>query len=331
MTSGTGAIGAGRRPVPARPVARRRPWAHADSAYQGLLGACALFVFLVAALIVYESSRGAQLSLRTFGWQFFVSTTWDPVAEKFGALPYVYGTLVTSAIAMLLAVPLGIGAAVFLSELAPPRIGEGVAFVVDLLASIPSIVYGLWGLFVLAPILRSAVEPWLIQHLGFLPLFTGPPFGIGILNAGVVLAIMVLPTVVSISREVLLATPRSLREAALALGSTRSEAIAVAVDAARPGILGAVILALGRALGETMAVTMVIGNTNRISTSLLAPGSTMASVIANEFTEATGALYLSALIEVALVLFALTLVVNAAARLLVHLATGGRRDVAGAA
>jgi len=318
-------------PAPARPMARSRPWAHADRAYQGLLGACALFVFLVAALIVFESTRGAQLSLRTFGWQFLVSTTWDPVAEKFGALPYVYGTLVSSAIAMLLAVPLGIGAAVFLSELAPRRVGEGVAFVVDLLASIPSIVYGLWGLFVLAPLLRTAIEPWLIRHLGFLPLFTGYPFGIGMLDAGIVLAIMVLPTVVSISREILLATPRSLREAALALGSTRAEAIAVAVDAARPGILGAVILALGRALGETMAVTMVIGNTNRISASLLAPGSTMASVIANEFTEATGTLYLSALIEVALVLFALTLVVNAAARLLVHLATGGRRDVAGAA
>ena len=232
---------------------------------------------------------------------------------------------------MVLAVPLGLGTAVFLAELAPRRVGDAVAFLVELLASIPSIVYGIWGLFVLAPFLRGAIEPWLVEHLGFLPLFQGFPFGIGMLNAGIVLAVMVLPTIVSLSREILLATPRTLREASLALGSTRAEAIGVALDAARPGILGAVILALGRALGETMAVTMVIGNSNRISASLLAPGSTMASVIANEFTEATGELYLSALVEIALVLFVLTLLVNAVARLLVHWATGGRRDVAGAA
>src|SRR5258706_166694 len=192
-------------------------------------------------------------------------------------------------------------------------------------------VFGVGGLIVVEPFLRGFVEPWLAHHLGFLPLFQGFPFGIGMLNAGIVLAVMIVPTIVSISREVLLAMPRSLREAALALGATRAEAIGVTVDVARPGILGAVILALGRALGETMAVTMVIGNTNRISASLLAPGATMASVIANEFTEATGKIYLSALFEVALVLFALTLVLNAAARLLVHAATGGRRDVAGAA
>jgi phosphate transport system permease protein len=206
-----------------------------------------------------------------------------------------------------------------------------VAFVVEMLASIPSIVYGLWGVFVLAPWLRGAIEPWLVAHLGFLPLFRGFPFGLGMLNAGLVLAIMVLPTIVSLTREILLATPRTLREAALALGATRAEAIAVSVEAARPGILGAVILALGRALGETMAVTMVIGNTNRISLSLLAPGATMASVIANEFTEATGKLHLSALIEIALLLFVMTLVVNGLARLLVYWTFGARRDVAAAA
>lgn len=318
-------------PWPARGRGGARRRALADRAYGGLLTSAALFVFVVAALIVYESARGAGLSVRTFGWGFFTSTEWDPVRDTYGALPYIYGTLVSSALAMVLAVPLGLGTAVFLAELAPRRVGDAVAFLVELLASIPSIVYGIWGLFVLAPFLRGAIQPWLVEHLGFLPLFQGFPFGIGMLNAGIVLAVMVLPTIVSLSREILLATPRTLREASLALGSTRAEAIGVALDAARPGILGAVILALGRALGETMAVTMVIGNSNRISASLLAPGSTMASVIANEFTEATGELYLSALVEIALVLFVLTLLVNAVARLLVHWATGGRRDVAGAA
>jgi phosphate transport system permease protein len=323
-------------PAPLAPPLRRSARAAAASAladalYPRILGAVALGVFAVVALIVFETAQGALPSVREFGWRFLASTDWDPVAERFGALPYLYGTLVSSALALLLAVPLGIGTAVFLAEIAPRGIGGVVAFVVELLASIPSIVYGMWGLFVLAPFLRSLVEPWLVRHLGFLPLFQGFPFGIGMLNAGIVLAIMILPTVTAISREVLLAMPRSLREAALALGATRAEAIGVTVDVARPGILGAVILALGRALGETMAVTMVIGNTNRISASLLAPGATMASVIANEFTEATGALHLSALIEIALVLFAVTVVVNGAARLLVLWTTGGRRDVAGAA
>ena len=288
-------------------------------------------MFAVLVLIVFETARGALPSIRAFGWRFLVSTEWDPVTDKFGALPYVYGTLVTSALAMLLAVPPCVGAAVYLAEMASHRVGEALSFLVELLASIPSIVYGIWGLFILSPWLRTTIEPFLIARFGFLPLFRGFPFGIGMLNAGIVLAIMVAPTIVSISREILLSTPRTLPEAALALGSTKAEAIAVTLDAARPGILGAVILALGRALGETMAVTMVIGNTNRISASLLAPGSTMASVIANEFTEATGKLYLSALFEIALVLFAITLLLNAGARALMHWATGGRRDVAGAA
>jgi phosphate transport system permease protein len=316
-------------------VAARRRWRPAwltpDAVYERLVAALALLVFVVAALIVYEAARGAGPSLRAFGWRFLVSTDWDPVAEKFGALPYLYGTLVSSALALLLSLPLGLGCAVFLAELAPPRLGDVVSFVVELLATIPSIVYGIWGVFVLAPWLRALVEPWLVAHLGFLPLFQGFPFGIGMLNAGIVLGVMIAPTIISLSREILLATPAHLREAALALGATRAESIAITLEAARPGIVGAVILALGRALGETMAVTMVIGNASRISPSLLSPGATMASVIANEFTEATGKLHLAALVEIALVLFALTVVVNAVARLLVLWAAGGARDAAAAA
>ncbi|HLQ67295.1 MAG TPA: phosphate ABC transporter permease subunit PstC [Candidatus Limnocylindrales bacterium] len=302
-----------------------------DHVYRALLVGAAGLVFVVVALIVYEVVRGALPSIRAIGWGFLVRTEWDPVQDHFGALPYLYGTLVSSFLALLMAVPLGIGSAVYLAELAGRRLSAIVSFVMELLAAIPSIVFGIWGLFVLAPFLRTLVEPWLSHHLGFLPLFRGYPFGIGMLNAGIVLAIMVLPTIVSISREVLMATPRTLREASLALGATRAESIGVTLDAARPGILGAIILALGRALGETMAVTMVIGNTNRISLSLLDPGATMSSIIANEFTEATTDIYLSALIQIALVLFVLTLVVNALARGLVLVTTGGRRDVAGAA
>ncbi|HEV8128319.1 MAG TPA: phosphate ABC transporter permease subunit PstC [Candidatus Eisenbacteria bacterium] len=302
-----------------------------DHVYQGVLVAAATGIFLIVALIIFEVVRGALPSIRALGWGFLVDVDWDPVQNHFGALPYVYGTLVSSLLALLLAVPIGIGTSVFLAELAGRRLSEITSFVMELLAAIPSIVFGIWGLFVLAPFLRSTVEPWLIRYFGNIPLFHGYPFGIGMLNAGIVLSIMILPTIVSISREVLLATPRSLREASLALGATRAEAIGVTLDAAKPGILGAVILALGRAIGETMAVTMVIGNANRISPSLLDPAATMASIIANEFTEATTELYLSALIQIALVLFAVTLLVNALARGLVLWTTGGRRDVAGAA
>jgi phosphate transport system permease protein len=299
-----------------------------DHAYRRLLASMGVLVFVIAALVVFEMWRGALPAINAFGFRFLTGTDWDPVAEKFGALPYIFGTLASSGLALVMAVPLGLGTAIALSEILPPRAGDAISFLVELLASIPSIVYGIWGVFVLAPWLRTSIEPWLIAKLGWSPLFQGFPFGLGMLNAGIVLAIMIVPTVVSLSREVLLSTPKMLREAAFGLGATRAEAIGVTVDAARPGILGAVILALGRALGETMAVTMVIGNTNRISMSLLAPGATMASVIANEFTEATGKLYLSALIEIALILFALTLVVNALARLLVLWTFGGRRDVA---
>ena len=308
-----------------------RGFLRADDLYRGLLTGAAGVVFLIVLLIAYESATGAALSMKSLGWRFLIGTEWDPVADHYGALPYVIGTLTTSMVALLLATPLGIGSAVFLAELSTRRMGETVSFVMELLAAIPSIVYGVWGFFVLAPFLRTTIEPWLIQHVGFLPLFRGVPFGIGILNASIILAIMIVPTVVSISREVLLVTPRSLREASLALGATRTESIMVALDAAKPGILGAVILALGRALGETMAVTMVIGNTNRIPHSLLDPGASMASVIANEFTEATSPLYISALIQIALVLFGVTIIVNALARLLVFWTTGGRRDASGAA
>ena len=301
-----------------------------DGMYRGALAAAAAVVFIIVALIVIEITHGSLQSIRTLGWGFLVQTQWDPVADHYGALPYLYGTLVSSILALVLAVPLGIGSAVFLAELAKGKAAATVSFVMELLAAIPSIVYGIWGFFVLAPFLRTTLEPWLIANFGYLPLFRGVPFGIGMLNAGIVLAIMIIPTIVSISREVLLAIPRSLREASLALGATRAEALGVTLDAAKPGILGSIVLALGRALGETMAVTMVIGNTNRISASLLDPSATMASVIANEFTEATGALYLSALIQIALVLFAVTIIVNALARSLVWLTTGGRRDVAGA-
>ena len=300
-----------------------------DAVYRGVLFAAATCVFLVVALIVYETAKGAEMSIRAFGWSFLTSAEWNPVTGRFGAVPYIYGTLVTSAIALLLAVPIGIGSSIFLAELAHRHVGGAVSFVMELLAAIPSIVYGIWGFFVLAPFLRVHIEPWLIQNFGYLQIFSGAPFGIGILNAGIILAIMVIPTIISISREVLIATPRSFREASLALGATRSEAIAVVLDAARPGILGSIILALGRALGETMAVTMVIGNTNRITGSILSPGATMASIIANEFTEATEALYLSALVEIALVLFAITIVVNALARIPVRWATGGRREITG--
>src|SRR5689334_20791793 len=323
MAIDAGVIGRG---ATLRTRARAHPWA--DAVHYRVLQALALAVLATVLLIAWEALSGALPAMRAFGFRFLTGTEWDPVFEHFGALPYLYGTLVSSGLALLLALPLGLGTAIFLAELAPRRVGSIVAFVVEMLASIPSIVYGVWGLFVLAPFLRGFVEPWLSQHLGFLPLFQGFPFGIGMLNAGIVLAVMIVPTIVSISREVLLAMPRSLPEAALALGATPAEAIGVALEAARPGILGSVILALGRALGETMAVTMVIGNTNRISASLLDPGATMASIIANEFTEATSPLYVSSLIEIALVLFAITIVVNGLARILVSWATGGRRTAA---
>jgi len=274
-------------------------------------------VLLVLAILTVLAWK-ALPAIRTFGWAFLVTSAWDPVAEQFGALPLIYGTLVSSLLALAIAVPLGMGAAIYLSELAPLWIRPPVAFLVELLAAVPSVIYGLWGIFALAPFLRTYVQPALGSTLGFLPLFQGPPYGVGMLAAGIILAIMILPFIVAVSREVLLAVPNTQREAALALGATTWETTRLAVlRYARSGLIGAVLLGLGRALGETMAVTMVIGNRPDISASLFAPAYTMASMIANEFTEATSDLYLSALIEVALLLFVVTIMVNALARLLV--------------
>ena len=289
--------------------------------------AAGILLLLVVALAV-EMFRAALPAIIRFGPRFLYTSVWDPVAEHFGALPFVYGTLVSSLLAMLIAVPLGIGAAVYLAELAPQWIRPPVAFLVELVAAVPSVVYGLWGIFVLAPLLRTWIQPFLGSTLGFLPLFQGPPYGVGMLAAGIILAIMVVPFITAVSREVLLAVPNSQREAALALGATRWETTRMAVlSYGRSGLIGAGLLGLGRALGETMAVTMVIGNRPDIALSLFAPGYTMASVIANEFTEATSDLYLAALIEVGLLLFLVTIAVNALARLLVW-SVGGAVKVA---
>jgi phosphate transport system permease protein len=275
-------------------------------------------VFLVTVLLVYELWIHSGPSRDKFGLSFLWKQNWDPVAGQFGAWSFIYGTVLTSFLALLIAVPLGVGAAIFLAELAPPRLSNTFTFLVELLAAVPSVIYGLLAIFTLVPLLRQYVEPFLKKTLGFLPLFQGPAYGVGYLAAGVILAIMTFPFIISISRESLLAVPREQREAALALGATKWESTwQVVVPHARLGIIGAVFMALARALGETMAVTMVIGNDTSIHASLLAPGYTIAAIIANEFTEATGDVYLSALIELGLVLFALTMILNASAQLLI--------------
>ncbi len=272
-------------------------------------------VFAAIGIVMYHL---AQPALAKFGWSFIWSTDWDPVRDQFGGLPFIFGTAVSSLLALVLAVPVSVGIAIFLSEFAPSWLRAPVAFLVDLLAAIPSVVYGLWGVFMLVPWIRTQVQPLLGDNLDFLPLFTGPRMGIGMLAAGMVLAIMIIPSISAISREVLQAIPNSLREGALALGATPWEMTwRVIVPAARPGILGGVILGLGRALGETMAVTMVIGNRPEIKASLFAPAATMASVLANEFAEATSEMHVAALIEIGLLLFAVTLLLNIGARVLV--------------
>lgn len=279
-------------------------------------------ILLIAALLVFELWTTSALSRQRFGWGFLTGSTWDPIAGNFGALPFIYGTVVTSAVALLIGVPLGVSAAIFLAELAPPRVSDGLTFVIELLAAVPSVIYGLLGVFLLVPLMRDPVQPFLRQTLGFLPWFQGPNFGVGYLAAGVVLAVMIVPLMTSISREALLAVPRDQREAALAVGATRWEATwKVVVPYARLGIFGSVFLALARALGETMAVTMVIGNNPNISASLFAPGYSIAAVIANEFTEATEAIHIATLIQLGLVLFALTIIINALARLLILMTT----------
>ena len=275
-----------------------------------------LMVGIVVAMVIALASD-SMLALKQFGFRFLTSQRWDPIKGEFGALPFVYGTMMSSLIALLISVPFSLGIAIFLVEQAPRYIARPVGFLVELLAAIPSVVYGLWGIFVLAPFLRQYVEPALVKVFGGLPLFRGTITGIGLLTGGIILAIMVTPIISAVVRDVLAAVPGSQREAALALGATKWEMIRVVLVNGAPGIAGAVILGLGRALGETMAVTMVIGNRPEISASLFEPSYTIASAIANEFTEATGDLYLSALVELGLILFLVTFIVNGIARLLV--------------
>jgi phosphate transport system permease protein len=275
-------------------------------------------VVVLTILLVFELWQESVLPRHKFGFSFLVTRVWDPIFDQFGALPFIYGTLITAGVALLIAVPLGIGAAIFLAELAPARVSDTLEFFIDLLAAVPSVIYGVLGVFVIIPLMREYIQPGLKKSLGFLPLFSGPAYGVGFLTAGIILAIMAVPYIISVSREVLLSVPRDQREAALSLGATRWESTwKVVVPFARTGIMGSIFLALARALGETMAVTMVIGNTPTISASLFSPGYSIAAVIANEFTEATGDLHLQSLIELGLVLFLLTFILNGLARLLI--------------
>src|SRR5262245_13160010 len=299
-----------------------------DRLFQGCLyavvGRFVVFLAVIVGALLFESFPAA----RRFGFSFVLGREWDPVQESFGALPFIYGTLVSAAVGMALAVPLGIGAAIYLAEVAPFAVRAPVGFLIELLAAVPSVVYGLWGIFVMAPFLRQWVQPALGSTLGWLPLFQGPPYGVGMLAAGLILSVMTVPFIATVGREVLLAVPNTQREAALALGATRWETTRIAVlRYGRSGLIGAVLLGLGRALGETMAVTMVIGHRQELSVSLFAPGYTMASVLANEFTEATSDLYLSALMQIGLLLLVVTVLVNALARLLVWTVGGAVKGI----
>ena len=287
-----------------------------DRVFRRTTGAVAAIVILLAAAIAFELVAHSRLSIEKFGFRFWTGKVWDPVSGEFGAFPFVWGTLYSAFLALLVAGPVAIGIAVFISELAPGRLRRPLAFLTELLAAIPSIVYGLWGVFVLVPVIRR-IETGMPEPLRKLPLFSGPPLGVGMLAAAAILAIMVIPFSSAIAREVLRAVPASQREAAYALGATRFEAIRAVLFHGRTGVVGALLLGLGRALGETMAVTMVIGNNPQASLSLFAPQHTMAAVIANEFTEAADQLYLDALVEIGLVLFIVTLAVNALSRLLI--------------
>ncbi|MFZ3171991.1 MAG: phosphate ABC transporter permease subunit PstC [Carboxydocellales bacterium] len=277
----------------------------------------AFFIILIVFAMLTAMIMAAWPAISRFGLNFLWNTAWNPVTEEYGALPFIYGSIVSSLLALLIAVPLSLGAAIFLTELAPRWLMVPVSFMIELLAAIPSVIYGLWGLFVLVPFLRLQVQPWLGSHLGFLPFFQGPAYGVGMLAAGIILAIMILPTITSISRDVLGLVPNDQREAMLALGATRWETIWHAVlPYGKSGLIGGVILGLGRAIGETMAVTMVIGNRHDISLSLFAPSNTMASIIANEFAEAVSEIYTGVLMELGLILFLVTLLINVFARLL---------------
>lgn len=306
----------------ARPTGRARRYLqrlrHGDEVAHIVTLLAAASIIVLTLMLVYQLYVNSNLPRHKFGLAFFVGRTWDPVSGDFGALPFIFGTVVSSALALLLAVPLGVGAAIFLSELAPTGISNALTFVIELLAAVPSVIYGVLGIFVLVPALRVSVMPFLKHTLGFLPFFKGPIYGVSMFAAGVVLAIMIVPFIISVSREVLMAVPVEQREAALGLGATKWESTwQVVVPFARVGIMASVFLALARALGETMAVTMVIGNDPKINASLFAPAYSIAAVIANEFTEATGNLYLQALIELGLVLFLVTIVINGLARLVI--------------
>jgi phosphate transport system permease protein len=294
-----------------------------DHAFKWLTLLMALSIFVLIALIGFELFNGSKLALQKFGWHFLVTNDWDPVNEVFGALPFIYGTLVSSAIALVIAVPISIATAVYLTELAPLWLRQPLITFIELLAAVPSVILGLWGIFVMVPFLRDEIFPWLQKYFGFLPLFQGPIYGVSMFAGGIIVAIMIIPIITSVSREILRSVPGLQREAAYALGATRWEVTRIAVlSYAKKGIFGAVILGLGRALGETMAVTMVIGNISQISKSLFAPGNTLASVIANEFNEATGTLYPSALYEIGLVLLGVTVLVNIFAQLLLKTFAG---------
>jgi phosphate transport system permease protein len=296
----------------------------ADNTFAALMLICACSIFAIVLFIFCILVLRSKLSLAAFGWKFFTREAWDPVAGDFGALPFIFGTLATSFLALLMAVPLALGVAVFLTELCPRALRAPISFLTELLAAIPSVVYGLWAFFVLVPLMRDVIGPFLVKTLGWTGLFEGANFGVGLLTAGMILAIMILPIISSLTRDIMTAVPNSQREAVLALGATRWEMIRIGVlRNSRIGIVGAVMLGLGRALGETMAVTMVIGNHPSIGKSLFAPANTLASVIAGEFSEATSNLYLSSLIEIGLALFLVTIVVNAIARLLVWAVTRG--------
>jgi phosphate transport system permease protein len=280
--------------------------------------ACTALILVIVGLIVFELWSNSQPTVKTFGWGFLTSSQWDPNGGHFGALPFIFGTCVTSFLALLIAVPLGVASAIFLSEMAPPRLSNILTFLVELLAAVPSVIYGLIGIFVLLPLIRAYLVPALKGAFGYLPIFQGTFYGVSLLSAGLVLSIMVVPFIISVSREVLLAVPVEQREAALALGATKWETTwDIVLPNASTGIFASIFLALARALGETMAVTMVVGNTPRITASLLSPGYSIAAVIANEFAEASGELYVSSLIFLGLVLFGLTILINAIARLLV--------------
>jgi phosphate transport system permease protein len=292
-----------------------------DALFRGTTRGFAIGVLALLYGVLVALAIGSIPAIRAFGFGFLWSESWNPVKHLFGALPAIYGTVLTSAIALLLAVPIGLGIAVFLTELCPPVLRRPIGVLIELLAAIPSIIYGIWGLFVLAPVLQSAVQPALVATLGRVPffgaLFAGPPLGLGILTAGFILAVMVVPFIASISRDVFLTVPAVLRESAYGMGATTAEVVRqIVLPYTRVGVVGGIMLGLGRALGETMAVTFVIGNAHRIKASLLAPGTTISATLANEFTEAVDDLYTASLIELGLILFVITFIVLAAARLM---------------